>query len=67
MEKRATRASITMARHAQLARDMSKNRQAELGRINMAMQGKLSPGMTQAAFLYRRRQLLSELLKDSLF
>ena len=66
MEKRATRASITMARHHQLARDIRKNRQAELDRINMAMRGKLSPGMEQAAFLYRRRQMLSELLKDSL-
>ena len=66
MEKRATRAAITMARHHQLARDVRKNRQAELDRINMAMLGKLSPGMKQAAFHYRRQQLLSELLKDSM-
>ena len=66
MEKRATRAAITMVRHHQLARDIRKNRQAELDRITMAMLGKLSPGMKQAAFLYRRRQFLSELLKGSL-
>ena len=66
MEKRATRAAITMARHHQLARDIRKNRQAELDRITMAMLGKLSPGMELAAFLYRRRQMLRELFKDSL-
>ena len=66
MEKRISRAAITMARHHQLARDIRKNRQAELDRITMAMLGKLSPGMKQAAFLYRRRQFLSELLKDSM-
>ena len=67
LDRRTTRAATTMARHHQLARDVRKNRQAELDRINMAMLGKLSPGMKQAAFLYRRRQMLSELLKDSLF
>ena len=66
IEKRATRAAITMARHHQLARDIRKNRQAELDRITMAMLGKLSPGMKQAAFLYRRRQMLEALLKDSM-
>ncbi len=66
MDRLSHRAAITMARHHQLARGIRKNRQAELDRINMAMLGKLSPGMKQAAFLYRRRQLLSELLKDSL-
>ena len=66
MEKRSTRAAITMARHHQLARDMTTNRKAELDRIKTAMLGKLSPGMKQAAFLYRRRQMLEDSLKDSM-
>ena len=66
LKKRAIRAAITMARHHQLARDMRKNRQAELDRINMAMLGKLSPGVKQAAFLYRRRQMLAAVVKESL-
>ena len=65
LEKRASRAAITMARHHQLARDMRKNRQAELDRIQMAMLGNLSPGLRKDAFIFRRRQLLEALLKDS--
>ena len=66
MEKRTQRAAITMARHHQLLRDIRKNRQAELDRINMAFVGKLSPGMKNAAFLLRRRKSLVEAIKESL-
>ena len=58
MEKRTQRAAITMARHHQLLRDIRKNRQAELDRINM--------GMKNAAFLLRRRKFLVEAIKESL-
>ena len=66
MEKRTQRAAITMARHHQLLRDIRKNRQAELDRIDMALVGKLSRGMRKAAFLLRRRKFLVEAIKESL-
>ena len=65
LAKRETRAAITMARHHQLMRDVRANRKAELDRIRMALIGNLSPGLRQKAFLFRRKKMLEELVKDS--